>query len=233
VNQENVLFLGKATAFPMVLTTLLLLESICLGASLSVPEVAAPVGRIRGISEGQVHVFRGIPYAEAPVGALRWRPPKPIQPWQGVHDASRYRSYCMSIKSKDVLTKGGSEDCLYLNVYAPSEAQRNTSLPCLVWIHGGSFETGSSNDYNATKLVNFWRSQQSYALVVTLNYRLNVFGFLGIEPSGLSLEMSWLKYLGSTSFTYRALVCWVSFGTPLGKGLNDVKRLPFPKLNRQ
>lgn len=165
----------------MVLTTLLLLESICLGASLSVPEVAAPVGRIRGISEGQVHVFRGIPYAEAPVGALRWRPPKPIQPWQGVHDASRYRSYCMSIKSKDVLTKGGSEDCLYLNVYAPSEAQRNTSLPCLVWIHGGSFETGSSNDYNATKLVNFWRSQQSYALVVTLNYRLNVFGFLGSD----------------------------------------------------
>lgn len=87
----------------------------------------------------------------------------------------------MSIKSKDVLIKGGSEDCLYLNVYAPSEARRNMSLPCLVWIHGGSFETGSSNDYNATKLVNFWRSQQSYALVVTLNYRLNVFGFLGSD----------------------------------------------------
>ena len=84
----------------------------------------------------------------------------------------------MSIRSKDELI---NEDCLYLNVYAPSEAGRNTSLPCLVWIHGGSFETGSSNDYNATKLVNFWRSQQSYALVVTLNYRLNVFGFLGIE----------------------------------------------------
>eukprot|EP00435_Cladocopium_sp_Y103_P050039 s396_g15.t1 len=131
--------------------------------------------------QGDVHVFRGIPYAEAPVGALRWRQPKPIQRWQGVHDASRYGSHCLSIKSKDVLIKGGSEDCLYLNVYAPSEARANTSLPCLVWIHGGSFETGSSNDYNATNLVNFWRSQQSYALVVTLNYRLNVFGFLGFE----------------------------------------------------
>eukprot|EP00435_Cladocopium_sp_Y103_P008319 s502_g2.t1 len=141
------------------------------------PEVTAPVGRLRGISEGEVHVFRGIPYAQAPLGELRWRPPVPFEPWQGVRDASHYGNRCMSAGDKE-----SREDCLFLNVYTPRETSETTlQLPCLVWIHGGGFEYGSSDLYNGSSLANFWSSQQSPALLVTINYRLNIFGFLGSD----------------------------------------------------
>ena len=142
------------------------------------PQVTAPAGQVRGIREGEVHVFRGIPYAQAPVGELRWRPPNAMKPWSGIRDASIYGSYCMSTNNQ---VHGGSEDCLYLNIYTPQEATNTSQLPCLVWIHGGGFEIGSSNLYNGTSLVNLWRSQQSPGVLVTINYRLNVFGFLGSE----------------------------------------------------
>eukprot|EP00438_Fugacium_kawagutii_P002607 Skav201658 [mRNA] locus=scaffold641:141714:144142:+ [translate_table: standard] len=75
----------------------------------------------------------------------------------------------------------GSEDCLYLNVYTPGNRNINSSLPCLVWIHGGGYENGASDDYNASDLMNFWSSHDSPAVLVTVNYRLNVFGFLGTD----------------------------------------------------
>lgn len=141
------------------------------------PEVTAPAGRLRGISEGEVHVFRGIPYAQAPLGELRWRPPVPFKPWQGVRDASHYGNRCMSAGDKE-----SREDCLFLNVYTPSSSStRESTLPCLVWIHGGGFEFGSSDLYNGSSLVNFWSQSQSPALLVTMNYRLNIFGFIGSE----------------------------------------------------
>ena len=147
-------------------------------ASSDSPYVTAPAGQLRGIREGETDVFRGIPYAEAPIGPLRWRPPVALKPWQGVRDASSYGNFCKSLLFNSS-TKGGSEDCLYLNVYRPREAK--TTLPCLVWIHGGAFENGASNLYNGSSLVNHWRSQGSEGLLVTLNYRLNVFGFLGSD----------------------------------------------------
>ena len=160
---------------------------ICLFGSALGVEVTTPLGSLRGISEGphgEVHAFRGIPYAQPPVKTLRWRPPRPLEPWAPrVLDASSYGNscinHCASSDWKDYSTVGGDEDCLYLNVYAPREVTEK--LPCLVWIHGGSYEFGSSNEYNASNLVSFWRSQQSPAIVVTLNHRLNVFGFLGSD----------------------------------------------------
>ena len=152
------------------------------------PEVTAPAGHIRGIREGpneEVHVFRGIPYAEPPVGPLRWRPPRPMKRWEGLLNASSYGNscvnHCTNSDMTDFSSKGGDEDCLYLNVYAPREATNTSQLPCLVWVHGGAFEFGTSNEYNGSTLVSFWRSRESPALLVTLNYRLNIFGFLGSD----------------------------------------------------
>lgn len=79
------------------------------------------------------------------------------------------------------MRQGGSEDCLYLNVFVPMEARNTSRLPCLVWIHGGGYEFGSSNMYDPTKLTSFLRSQKSPSVLVTFNYRLNVFGFLGSD----------------------------------------------------
>eukprot|EP00438_Fugacium_kawagutii_P000239 Skav212284 [mRNA] locus=scaffold732:379434:380156:- [translate_table: standard] len=139
-----------------------------------------PSGKLRGISQEQVQIFRGIPFAEAPVGRLRWHPPVAMKPWKGVRDASRYGSECMSVLWNNHSHKVGSEDCLFLNVYAPQEA-RNASLPCLVYIFGGSYENGAGSLYDGFSVVSFWRSNGSPALLVTFNYRLNVFGFLGSD----------------------------------------------------
>eukprot|EP00438_Fugacium_kawagutii_P011358 Skav212536 [mRNA] locus=scaffold1851:139617:140364:+ [translate_table: standard] len=155
----------------------------------------------------KVQVFRGIPYAEAPVGALRWRPPVALRTrWEGVRDASNYGNRCISVTWTNHSEEVGSEDCLYLNVYTLGNT--NTSLPCLVWIHGGGYENGAGDLYNASNLMNFWSSHDSPAVLVTVNYRLNVFGFLGTDalrqrdPSGSTgnygmqdqrLALSWVR----------------------------------------
>ena len=156
---------------------LLFLLGLAVAVAEVTPEVTTPVGRLRGVEEAGVQAFRGIPYAEAPVKELRWRPPVPFKAWEGIREASQYGKPCMQI------LPGGSEDCLYLNVYSPTNVSETSGLPCLVWIHGGGFEFGSGGDiyYNGTNLVSFLLSQEKPAVLVTMNYRLNVFGFLGSE----------------------------------------------------
>ncbi|CAE8598548.1 unnamed protein product [Polarella glacialis] len=137
-------------------------------------------GKLSGIVEGGVQVFRGIPYAAPPVKDFRWMPPQPPIPWSGVRDASAYGNTCLQGSAKGE----GSEDCLYLNVYSPPSlpaGNANTSLPCLVWIHGGAYEFGSSNQYNASELGRFYMQSEQPAVIVTMNYRLNIFGFLGSD----------------------------------------------------
>ena len=105
-------------------------------------------GRIEGVEEGGVEVFRGIPYAASAAGAGRWRPPAPREPWPGVRDARRPGP--MAPQAPGLISKllGDSglamdEDCLTLDVWTPSaDAARR---PVLVWIHGGSFNTGSGS----------------------------------------------------------------------------------------
>ncbi|CAE8654246.1 unnamed protein product, partial [Polarella glacialis] len=122
--------------------------------------------------------------AAPPVKTLRWMRPEPPMPWSGVRDASAYGNVCLQGSAKR--KEEGSEDCLYLNVYAPpslplGDAYSNTSLPCMVWIHGGAYEFGSSNFYNASRLAGFYMQSGQPAVIVTINYRLNVFGFLGSD----------------------------------------------------
>ena len=128
-----------------------------------------------------VVAFKGIPYAAPPVGELRWRAPQRAAAWQGVRAAAEFGASCMQHKdgerlpwSREFLVQNAvSEDCLYLNVWTP-RAQASAKLPVIVYIHGGGFSEGSGGVavYDGTALA------AKGAVVVTINYRLGVFGFL-------------------------------------------------------
>ncbi|QKG23799.1 carboxylesterase/lipase family protein [Actinomadura verrucosospora] len=133
-------------------------------------------GLVRGTVTGDHRTFQGIPYAAPPEGPLRWRSPRPAAAWTGVRDATKPGALCA--QSGDHLGQGSeAEDCLYLNVTTPAEAAPGKRLPVLVWVHGGSFKDGGGSLYGARRL-----AVQGQAVVVTVNYRLGVFGFLA-HPS--------------------------------------------------
>jgi para-nitrobenzyl esterase len=127
-------------------------------------------GAVRGKAVAATDEFLGIPYAAPPVGALRWQPPRPAAPWHGVRQAVSYAQHCPQ-PSSPFGAAGASEDCLFLNVFAPAGA-RASNLPVMVWVHGGSLRTGESDDYNPAGLV------RDGVVVVTINYRLGALGFL-------------------------------------------------------
>ncbi len=139
------------------------------GDALTVPTRSGPV---RGKTTGAVRQFLGIPYAAPPVGALRFRAPQPAAPWTDVRDATTPGSACTQMLPV-VNAEIGSEDCLVLNVYAPDPAPRRKA-PVMVWIHGGGFTVGSGTDNDPTRLV-----ARTGVVVVSVNYRLGAFGFLG------------------------------------------------------
>ncbi|WP_438864397.1 carboxylesterase/lipase family protein [Neptunicella sp.] len=145
-------------------------------ASQAVPVVDAPIGKIEGVSQGALNVFRGIPYAQPPIGERRWKPPVPVAPWSDVKVAHSYGDACIQpsrktigIYSSDI--SPSSEDCLSLNIWAPKQAQQ---LPVFVWIHGGALTAGASKEpfYDGSKLA------EQGMIVVTINYRLGVLGYL-------------------------------------------------------
>ncbi|HVU33858.1 MAG TPA: carboxylesterase family protein, partial [Opitutaceae bacterium] len=129
-------------------------------------------------TDGQVRSFKGVPYAAPPVGALRWRPPQPVAPWAGIRDATRFGPRPMQgrIFSDMVFhDPGPSEDCLYLNLWIPETAPAR-KLPVMVWIFGGGFVAGSTSEarQDGSALC------RHGVIVVSLNYRLGVFGFLAL-----------------------------------------------------
>lgn len=135
-------------------------------------------GALRGLitSNGTVRVFKGIPYAQPPVGALRWKAPQPVEPWHGVRDAFEFGSRAMQGRIfDDMVFRDGnpSEDCLYLNVWAP-EPLPSRKLPVMFWIHGGGFVAGASSEPRQDGS----RLAQHGVVVVSINYRMGIFGFL-------------------------------------------------------
>lgn len=150
--------------------------------------VQTKYGTLRGSPsplDSRVSQFLGIPFAAPPVGDSRWKPPQPVNPWVGTRDALSFGYSCVQTKSNDYFYTESlfgyfygnqSEDCLTLNVWTSSNcimADKNCSLPVLVWIYGGSFIIGGTNKkvYDGSLLA------KEGAIVVTLNYRLGIFGF--------------------------------------------------------
>jgi para-nitrobenzyl esterase len=133
-------------------------------------------GRIEGRIEDGVRAFKGIPFAAPPVGELRWKAPQPVKPWQGVRQATEFGNRCMQLPlfSDMVFRSGGpSEDCLYLNVWAPAQPA-GRKLPVLVYIYGGGLAAGDGSEprYEGAAMA------KQGIVALTINYRLGVFGFL-------------------------------------------------------
>lgn len=125
--------------------------------------------------EGEYYSFKGIPYAQPPIGPLRFKAPLPAQKWKGVRNATRHGPICPQV---DILTNiflPGNEDCLFINVYSPN-IKPKTLLPVIVYIHGGGFKSGSGNDafYGPDFLI------RKNMVVVTFNYRVDALGFLSL-----------------------------------------------------
>ncbi|PQJ34357.1 carboxylesterase [Salinibacter sp. 10B] len=160
-----------------LLAPLLLLALLLPLSSPRAQVVSTANGRVEGtpVSDG-VHAFKGIPYAKPPIGERRWRPPQPVESWSGVRSATRFGPRCMQTRPYgDMIFRsaGMSEDCLYLNVWTPADAPTG-SLPVLVYFYGGGFIAGDGSEprYDGASMA------REDIVVVTLNYRLGVFGFM-------------------------------------------------------
>lgn len=136
-------------------------------------------GPIVGSTDDGVTSWLGIPYAAPPTGELRWKPPGPAHPWTRPYQATRFAPACMQpLRNHGIAYYFGddpiSEDCLYLNVWRPSGARVGAKLPVIVYIHGGGFQAGSGSKplYRGDKLA------EAGAVVVSVNYRLGLLGFL-------------------------------------------------------
>jgi para-nitrobenzyl esterase len=133
-------------------------------------------GPLKGITAGPLNEYLGIPYAAAPLGALRWLPPKSFGKWHGVFQATQFGNECSQLPSL-FGRPPFSENCLFLNVYMPKqkkhrgEDESDDGLPVMVWIHGGALVVGGGDVFDPTPLV------EQGVIVVTINYRLGLLGF--------------------------------------------------------
>jgi para-nitrobenzyl esterase len=144
------------------------------------PDAAAPIvkidsGSLRGTRTDDLMIFKGIPYAAAPVGDRRWRAPAAAPAWQGTRDATGFGADCEHSRrdwEADRANAPMGEDCLFLNIWAPAKAVK-AGAPVMFWIHGGSFTAGSASQsvYDGSKLA------ARGVVIVTINYRLGRFGF--------------------------------------------------------
>ncbi len=142
--------------------------------------VQTTLGALRGAEAEGAVVFRGVPFAKPPVGALRWRQPEPLEPWEGVRDATEFGASAIQRALPGDLgdligipSEETSEDCLYLNIWTP--ALDDAKRPVLVWIHGGGNTVGSGTQ---PRIDGRSLSLSGDVVVVTINYRLGAFGFL-------------------------------------------------------
>ncbi|GFN90227.1 neuroligin-1 [Plakobranchus ocellatus] len=147
--------------------------------------VSTSFGHLKGVqriwNDGEImNEFKGIPYAQPPIGDLRFASPEPPLVWSDVRDATSYGHYCPQEEYVGLLNNetSMSEDCLYLNIFSPSPIPQDSSppLPVMVWIHGGAFYQGAGSAFDGSVL-----ASRGQVVVVTINYRLGPLGFLSTE----------------------------------------------------
>lgn len=153
-------------------------------------------GPIRGLKRKYVgtgddlYEFRGIPYAKPPIGARRFKKPEAVEKWTNILDATSYGNLCPQNYFKNMPNASNmvvSEDCLVLNVYVPKVLSTDKTLSVMVWIHGGGFAIGHGHQFNGDRI-----SIEGNVVVVTINYRLNIFGFLSVNhPAALGNYGLW------------------------------------------
>jgi len=208
--------------------------------------VAVDSGKVRGTSEDGVRVFKGIPFAAPPVGALRWKAPQPVVPWKKEREAVAFAPQCMQVPYPAGSPYAGpaqatSEDCLYLNVWTTAKA--GEKRPVMVWIHGGAWTRGSGSTatYNGAALA------RKGVVLVTTNYRLGIFGFLAHpelskeSPNHVSGNYAILDHIAALQWVHKNIAAFggdparvtifgesagswsvnVLHASPLAKGLFD------------
>jgi para-nitrobenzyl esterase len=168
-------------------------------------------GTLQGATESAVTSFKNIPFAAPPVGPLRWRPPQPAKSWAGARDATRYGPMCTQMheghgggNEQEGHGHGNvSEDCLQLNVWTPASFKPGQRLPVMVFLHGGSFKTGSATD----PLFDGTHFAERGAVLVKVNYRLGRFGFFA-HPA-LSAEQPGQPLANYGTMDVLAALAWV------------------------
>jgi len=190
-------------------------RTLCLSVLLGAAVAAAPVlaggyyghhgngsvvytdkGAVRGFKKDGVYRYLGIPYAAPPVGNLRWRPPAPAKRWRGTRDATEFGNTCPQVTGLGAFAGPNSvtEDCLYLNVFTTGRGyghHHGGGKPVIVWIHGGGNFDGATNGYDGSKLAT-GGPLGTPTVVVTINYRLGLFGF--ISHPALNTGSAWGNY---------------------------------------
>lgn len=174
--------------------------------------VDTPAGRMKGILEGNLRVFKGIPYARPPIGNLRWKPPQPLPRWQGIRETAEFGPACFQPSNTFVSVYVAppmpmSEDCLTLNIWAPADAH---DAPVFFWIYGGALWGGYSRDalYDGARLA------EHGVIVVSINYRLGVLGWLAHpqlsaeSPQGISGNYGLLDQIAALQWVRRNITAF-------------------------
>ena len=183
-------------------------------------------GCVAGVDMSGYTVYRGIPYAQAPVGELRWRRPRPVMKWDGIYAADTFRSMCPQ-ELPDPETPWGagyyrefysdaafippmSEDCLYLNIWVPESAGEGSALPVAFYIHGGGFAGG----YGSEKEFDGEAFCRKGVILVTINYRTGIFGFFahpwldGENEQGISGNYGTLDQIAALAWVYENIAAF-------------------------
>lgn len=179
------------------------------------PTAQTSSGMVRGVAEGDVFSFRGIPFAAPPVGDNRWRPPQPLPPWKGVRDATRFGADCAQMGFTPgvrtmSMSPASSEDCLYLNVWQPAGTASGARLPVMVWIYGGGF-TGGSSSMPLTSGIQFAKQG---VILVAANYRVGRFGFFAFpalsqeRPDDLKGNYAYMDQIAALEWVQRNIAAF-------------------------
>jgi para-nitrobenzyl esterase len=184
------------------------------GGTASAQIVTVDAGQVEGATESGISSWKGIPFAQPPVGELRWRAPQPVEPWQGVRRATTFSNDCMQIPfARDAAPLGTppAEDCLYVNVWRPAGAQPDAKLPVMFWIYGGGLVNGGASPevYDGSELA------RQGVVLVSFNYRLGRFGFFAHpalteanEDNGLLGNYGYLDQIAALDWVQRNIAAF-------------------------